>query len=258
MGKKICIFIAIFYVFAFDNFSLAQFQEEGNFEKINIKANISFEYFNRTISWDDECKSSLKSYFLTLSPEYKTQGGFSLKPILGYSISNFDSLIFKKLPLSTELEVGGINGFILGGEIQKDFFSIQDFMIGVQSQFIYYIGLEKEWEIPGLAVEGTVKGRPSWMRFFIGPVITYDAFDYFSPYISVNYNKLWGTFSLEESIQELEGKEDKKISGMSKLSIALGGSFELLKSFLIKSEACFMPYKDGIDFGIKVRVLYEF
>lgn len=269
--KKINYFsLATLLILSLCSFSYAQFPEEEP-SRISIKPGIGFEYFNRTIDsftynsdedrWDkDQYEKSLKlkSHFFTLNADFEIQEGFSLGVLVGYSFSSFDSIVFRKMPFSIELEVGKIEGFLIGGELRKSVLSIEDIEVEGLGQFAFYSGSKEEWDIPGLNVEGTVTGKPWWMRASVGPVITYTGFDYFYPYLYLSYNKLWGKFKMEQTIQELSGSEDKKITGKSVFSASLGAIYELTDAFTIKAEANFMPYKDGVDYGIMLRAMYSF
>lgn len=269
MKRSLYFLIPVLTALFLTPFSFAQFQEEEITQKITIVPSIGFEYFNREIDlftfnseedrWDkDEESTKLKSYFFTISIEIELSEGFSVTPILGYSVSNYESIIFRKLPFSIELEVGGIGGYLFGGEIKKSFFYIEDFEIEGIGQYVYYSGGKEEWEIPGLNVKGTAEGKPSWMRGSIGPIFTYRGFDYFYPYLYINFNKLWGKFKIDQTIQDLKGSEDKKISGKSLFSASLGAIYEVSKAFSFKGEVNIMPFKDGVDLGLMIRAIYSF
>jgi len=210
----------------------AQSEKEGFVQTMTFKPGIGFEYFNREVNifsknedgeWvEDEADSRLKSYFLTLSLEFGLQAGFTFTPIIGYSVSDYDSLIFRKLPFSIELDVGGINGYLIGAELKKSLISAQDFEIGAAGQIMYYAGRKQEWSVPGLNVEGSIQGRPYWLRGTIGPVIEYKGFDSVFPYLSVSYNRLWGKFTLEQEILDLTGEEEKKVTGKGAVVLSPG------------------------------------
>jgi hypothetical protein len=223
-------------------------------------AGLRFDYFSRTISWDDDkATSKLTSYFGSLVLEYKIQPGFSLAALLGYSSSTFDGLVFRKLPLSIDFdEGGGINGLIWGGEINKILLSKESLDIEAFGQFLAYLGSKKEWAIPGLAVSGTIEGKPSWMRACVGPVFTYRGWENFSIYLYPSFDYLWGTFEMKETIQTLGGKEDKEIKGKSQFGISLGANFDLSANFSFKGEAGVYPYKDGMDYSVMIKALFSF
>lgn len=265
MKKFHLIFLAILLCLIFTRFSSAQDQEEGMFRAVSITPGIGFEFFSRTITWDDgQYTSKLKSSFFTFNTEFEFGKGFFINAILGYAMpgSSYNELTFRELPFSVKLEVGTIKGYLLGGEIRKSLIYAKDLQVDVLGQFFYYMGTKKEWEMPDLAVEGTVEGDPSWMRASIGPVFTYRGFDSFYPYLYLNFNKLWGKFKMVQTIQglegSLEGSEDKKISGASSFSASLGSIFKLSEVFGIKAEGSFIPHGDRVDFGFTVRIMYSF
>ncbi len=156
------------------------------------------------------------------------------------------------------MDVGTIKGYLVGAEIKKSLIYAKDLRVDVLGHFFYYMGTKKEWEIPDLAVEGTVEGDPSWTRASIGPVFTYSGFDAFYPYLYLNFNKLWGKFKMVQTIQDLTGSEDKKISGASSFSASMGAIFKLTEVFSIKTEGNFIPHGDRVDFGFTVRIMYSF
>ncbi len=261
MKKFHLIFLAILLCLIFTRFSSAQDQEEGMFRAVSITSGIGFEFFSRTITWDDgQYSSKLKSSFFTFNTAFEFGKGFFINAILGYAIpgSTYNELIFRELPISVELDVGTIKGYLVGAEIKKSLISYGDLRVDVLGQFFYYMATKKEWEIPDLAVEGTLEGDPSWKRASIGPVFTYRGFDAFYPYLYLNFNKLWGNFKMVQTIQDLTGSEDKKISGASSFSATLGAIFKLTEVFSIKTEGNFIPHEDGVDFGFTVRIMYSF
>jgi hypothetical protein len=261
MKKFYLIILAVLLSLTFARFSSAQDQEEGMLRAVSITPGIGFEFFSRTITWDDDqYTSKLKSSFFTFNTEFEFGKGFFVNAILGYAMpgSSYDELTFRELPISVELDVGTIKGYLLGVGIRKSLVYTKDLQVDVLGQFFYYMGSKKEWEIPDLAVEGIVEGDPSWKRASIGPVFTYYGFDYFHPYLHLNFNKLWGKFKMVQTIQDLSGTEEKEISGASSFSTALGSIFNLTDVFSIKAEVSFIPHGDRVDFGFEVRMMYSF
>ncbi len=259
--KKICLVsLAILLTLPFASFSSAQEQEKGMFQALSIKPSVGFEYFSRTISWDENDKTSkLKSYFFTFSTEFEFQKGFFLSAIFGYSFSDYEGLEFRELPISLRIreDAESYAGFLLGGEIKKSIIYSNDLKIDGLAQFFYYFGTKDEREIP-LDVEGTAEGDPNWKRFSIGPVLTYTGFDRFSPYLYLNFNKLWGKFKMDQKVQDLTKTENKKISGKSSFCTSLGLIYELTDAFGVKAEASLIPHKDGVDLGFIVKAMYTF
>lgn len=257
--KKTKISLMVIFVFSIlVPFSFSQLQEMETSRPFSLRPEIGFEYFNRTISWDGEdIESSLKSYIFTFNANFEIQNGFWAGVILGYSLSNFDDLLFRKIPFSVELQTGSAGGFLFGGQLTKNFINSQSFEIDVMGQFVYYLGAEEEWEIPGLNVNGTAKGKPNWLRGIIGLNLKYTEFDYFKPYLLLSYNRLQGTYSMKQTIQELTGSEEKKITGKSKFSTAVGIVYDLSQAFNIKAEVIVMPYSGGVDLGFMIGAFYS-
>lgn len=257
--KNYAFFSVVLLILMFACSSSAQAQEQNLLNAVSISPGVGFEYFSRTINWDDGTSTSkLKSHFFTVETEIEFPRELYLRAVLGFSSSNYDSLIFRELPLSIELDVGNINGYILGADVKKGLIRSEALRIDVFAQFFYGLGTRTEWEIPGLTVEGTVEGKPRWMRVSAGPVFTYTGFASLFPYLYLSYNTLWGKFNMDQVIQDLTGNEQKKIKGESSVCVSPGFTFKLSDSLSLKSEANLMPYKDGMDFGVSIKVMYSF
>ena len=257
--KNCVLFLAVLLMLLLAPLSSALAQEQKLLSVVSLNPGVGFEYFSRTINWDDDTSTSeLKSHFFTLDTEIEFPRGLFFRAVLGFSSSNYDSLIFRELPVSIELDVGNINGYIIGADIKKSLIHSEALRIDVLGQFFYGFGRKIEWEIPGLAVEGSVEGKPTWMRVSLGPVFTYTGFNALYPYLYLSYNSLWGTFNVDQIIQDLTGNEEKKIKAESSVCVSPGFTFKLTEFFSLKSEANLMPYKDGIDFGVTIKVMYSF
>jgi hypothetical protein len=257
--KNYVHFLTVLLILIFACYSSALAQEQKLLNAVSISPGVGFEYFSRTINWDDDTSTSkLKSHFFTLDTEIEFPAGLFFRAVLGFSSTNYDSLTFRDLPVSIELDVGSINGYIFGADIKKSLIHSEALRIDVLGQFFYGLGKKTEWEIPGLAVEGTVEGKSNWKRVSIGPVFTYTGFDALYPYLYLGFNTLWGKFTLDQTIQDLTGNEEKKIKGESSICVSPGFTFKLTDSFSLKSEANLMPYKDGVDFGVTIKVMYSF
>lgn len=259
MRRRLSLIIVLLFALILTCHSLSQAQTEEPAQAVKLKPAFGFEYFSRTIKWDDDkYTSKLQSYFFTFNMEFEIQEGFSLGVLLGYSLANNEGMIFRQLPFSVELGDKSIGGYLLGGEIKKSLISQENYEIGLFGQFVYSLGVKNTWDIPGLAVEGTVEGNPSWMRVSVGPVISYQGFDFFSPYLFLNFNRLWGNFKMEETIESLTGSEDKKFTGDGLFCVAVGSIFELAESFELNGEVSLIPRKNGADLGFMFKASYSF
>lgn len=258
--KKISVyFFGILISLNFPFLALSQTQGISFSEGLRIKPGIHFEHFSRQMTWNDKQYTlHLKSYLFALNAEFEIEDGFSLHAIIGYSLSNFDTLVFRQLPFSVELNVGNIDGYVAGAEIRKSLIYGNDFQVGAYGQFIYCIGREKEWDLPGLNVPGTVTGKPAWMRVSLGPVITYTGFAPFSPYLSLCYNNLWGKFKMTQTIQNLEGNEEKDLKPKSLVDVSVGSIFDFSDRFLIRGEIHLAPHGDGTDLGLVLVAAISF
>jgi len=264
MKKIIPVLVLGFLAVHLPRASFGQAQEGIFAGGPKIKTGARIDYFSRKITWDDKARSSdLESFFLALETELSIREDFRVGLLAGYSRSSFDGLVFRELPFSVELDAGKIGGIVVGASMEKDFLEFSDFEIAAGARFVYYMGKEKEWELPGLAVEGSVAGRSRWAMLSVGPVITFTGLASFSPYLRTSYNNLWGTFSMEQALLEegqtvLGGEEDKKIRAKGLLEFTFGGLYEAGGPLSFRGEFRVIPYGDGMDMALSFLVLFSF
>jgi len=78
--------------------TLGQFQEGSFSDGLRIKPGAHFEYFARKVTWDETSQIlDLKSTIFALNLEIAINDGFSVSAIAGYSLSDYDSLIFREI-----------------------------------------------------------------------------------------------------------------------------------------------------------------
>lgn len=259
MKKHITIFLAALFLLSLPKISNAQVEEISFSNGLRISPGAYFEYFSREVTWDEkQFASKLKSTIIALNMEFQINEGLSISALAGYALSNHDFLIFRQLPFSIELDAGNIGGYILGVELRKSLFHMNVLEFGLYGQFIYQLGKDKNWDIPGLNVTGTVTGKPTWMRASAGPHIKFTGFDYFSPYLSVCYNNLWGKFEMKQKIQTLEGTEEKELKSKGLVDITLGSILTLSNNFFLKAEVHLLPYDNGMDLGFVAIASFSF
>jgi hypothetical protein len=233
--------------------------EAQNPAGVHIRPGLGVEYFNRLITWDDEAYTSkVKALLFTFNLEVEPVRNFSLNLVLGYSLANFDGLVFRQMPFSVDLEAGFLSGMLLGGGLKQKFVVSSEFEMDLEAQFVTYLGSKSSWDIRGLNEDGILDGKPTWYRVQAGPVFWYKGFMYFSPYLRVSFDKLWGTFHAEEGIGPLEGLEDKAISGRGLFSAALGTLFEPTSGIGLKGEIFVLPRSGGLDYGAQGRLIFSF
>ena len=178
--------------------------------------------------------------------------------LLGYSLSNFDGMVFRQLPFSVEVGVGEIGGILFGVEVNKRLLYLAEYEINLYGQFVYYYGFNNLWEVPDLNVDGTVIGMPSWMRGQIGPKVRYEGLNNLVPYVSFKYGKLWGRFNMDQEIQDLSGTENKKYKALGDFTLSVGAEFELARDLTVLGEITLMPYNGGLDFSGMALLRYSF
>lgn len=259
MKKHVTLTTALLFFLCLPQFSFPQSEDIDFSNGLKIEPGAYFEYFNRKLSWDEkQYTSELKSMIFALTAEMVINEGLSISALAGYTLSDYDSLIFRQLPFSVELDAGEIGGFILGAGLRKSLVYINEFEFGLYGQFIYQLGKEKNWDIPGLNVTGTVTGKPTWMRAYAGPYFKYTGFESFSPYLSVGYNNLWGKFEMRQTVQTLEGTEEKELKSKSLVDITIGSILTLSDYFFLKGEVHILPYDGGMDLGFVAIAAFSF
>jgi len=261
LKKEIVLLIGLMFITFTGGLHAGQEQYTNNnpVKSVKIKPGLDFEYFTMNVDLDeDEMDADLTLYLFKINCEFEFQGGLFLTATLGYSLNNYKSMIFRGLPISVELDVGGVNGYLFGGSIKKTIVSTGDFEIEGQGDFVYNYGVEKSWVIPGLSVRGNVTGKPTWMRIIVGPRILYQGFNAFHPYASLNFYKFWGTFTMDQTIEDLTGQEEKKMSGKSFVNAVLGTEYFVSESFLIKGQLELLPHSDNLDTGFLLGFKYLF
>ena len=259
MKKMVTLYLAILLFLYLPNYSFPQPQDVSFSNGLKIKPGAYFEYFSRKMTWDEKQHTSeLKSYIFALNMELEINEGFSVSALAGYTLSNYDSLIFRQLPFSVELNAGDIGGYIFGAEARKSLLYTNDIELGLYGQFVYHIGKEKIWDIPGLNVRGTLTGKPNWMRAAIGPYFKFTNLGSFTPYLSIRYNNLWGIFEMKQAIQTLEGTEEKELKSKGLIDVTLGNILTPNDHFFLKGEVHVLPHKDGMDLGFVAIVAFSF
>ncbi|NOR14757.1 MAG: hypothetical protein GQ544_03535, partial [Candidatus Aminicenantes bacterium] len=238
-------------IFALNSPMWGQNEDQGLISDLRFSAGAEFEYFKRTIVWDEitQDTSTLKSLLFTFRPEIDINNRFYIRGIIGYASSDFGATTFRELPLSVEMEGGSLGGLLIGGELEIFMFETGDFEIGGKAQYVYYSGSEKSWGVPGLNVEGSVTGKPKWNRLQAGLTGTYVGMRSLLPYIFLAYDNLWGKYDIVQTIQSLTGAQERKLSSRGKFNATLGSIFELSERVRFTGEFNILPHSDGMDFG---------
>jgi hypothetical protein len=251
------LLLILFLIFTPAAFGQARPPAEGS----SFHPGIELEYGSRTVGWtedDQEATSKMTAFLASFVLEYRIQPGFVLAVRIGYASTSFEGLVFRRLPLSIELETGGMSGLLLGGDVKKSLVAGEAYSLDIVGQFFASLGFSKKWDIPGLAVEGSVQGRPTWMRASFGPVLAFKGWQGITPFLYPRFDCVWGQYKLEETIQELQGTEQKDIKGKGKFGIGLGADLDLLAGLSLRGEASLYPRGGGTDYSFMVRTIFSF
>jgi hypothetical protein len=226
----------------------------------DISAGAGFEYFQRTVSLGENSDNtaSMHGLIFSLGADYRLGNHFSLGGFAGYALSGFDRIIFRELPFSLQLNEENITGILAGARFSAGSLFLSQFEIKGAGQFVYFIGMDQTWDIPGLAVSGQATGKTDWMRVTAGPVIYYAEPLIFSPYMAVQLNYLWGSFTMEEDIENLSGSQDLNIKAKGFVSVSAGGTTRLTPELELAADISVIPSEGGVDFGIMLNIAYIF
>jgi hypothetical protein len=227
---------------------------------LSMKAGLGFEYFNRTVGWDENAfASSVRGYVYSLQGEVELRRGLAACFQAGYALSDFGGLVFRELPFSVEYQAGGTGGLFVGGGFKARASASKTFDVELTASLDVFFGFGSDWALEGLAVEGSLEGRPSWTRVAVGPVLWYKGLAYFVyPYVHVQYTALWGSFRMTETVASLEGTETKSVSGRGPVAVSVGVLSEVSDVIGLRAEATVVPRKSGLDVGASGRLVFSF
>lgn len=263
MRKRPIPFRALTLVLLFAFAMPAVGQDPRDSGNSGFRAGLSLGYLSRAFDLngeDQDTAPKMTALLASLILEYEFQPGFSLAAHIGYSSSNFDSITFRKIPFSLEIDAdsGRLGGILLGAELKKSVLGGASFTVDIRGQFFASLGFGREWKLPGLAVEGSAKGKPTWMKASAGPVLTYRGWEGVTPFLYPSFDYLWGSFEFEEAVQELKGSEKKDIKGKSLFGLGLGSDFVLSSSLRFRAEASLYPWRGGTDYSFMIQTLLAF
>jgi len=252
--------VSLWLFFCLTGLVSAQSQDSsGWMQDLAVKAKAGFEYFGRTISWADADETAqLSALLFTFRPSLIVSNRVSLGAVVGYGLSDFDTITFRELPLSIELETGKIGGWLIGGELEAALWETGDFEIGVRGGYVFYKGKEDRYDIPGLAVTADVATVPQWQRIRAGLQVTYIPYAYFYPFVRISYDHLWGRFEVQQTIRDLSGSQDVDITGRGKIHVGMGLSYEPIDRFTFEGGLHVIPHSDKVDLGVSVGLSYLF
>jgi hypothetical protein len=229
-----------------------------------LQPGFGLEVMSRTLVWDNDTLTSPLSIAQALfrfGVEFSK--GPSIGILAGYGLNGYDGLVFRQLPFSVDYEAGSIGSIILGLDLEQRLFTTGDWEIGLTGRFLASIGSSKNWTLTDLLQPLQLDGRADWMQIQAGPSLTYRGFESFSPFLSVFYDHLWGTFTLNENVQTLTGSEAKTIAGKGIIGASAGVWYDPSPFFRLKAMATVIPYGKlegglAMDFGASLRAVFSF
>ncbi len=239
-------------------------QEESAAGGSRLTISFQADGMSRTIFWDEKTRSSrLVNPQALLAVDYEAMPGLDLGLLLGYSLASWNGLTFRDLPFSIENQSGSIGGPILGAELRKSLFVQGFWELDLEARFTACLGRTVTLPVEGLAVEGQADLKGAWMRAELGPILHYRGFELFSPFVGLAYDRLWGRMKAIETIGELEGIEEKKVSGAGAWALQFGTIYEPSTTFRVRLGGTLIPFSTidgglGLDYGATVRVLLGF
>jgi hypothetical protein len=200
-------------------------------------------YLSHSVSWDGKTGSSILDAgygAVSVGVEFPQKASIAL--LVGYGGNGWNGLVFRGLPVSIDFEAGAIGAMFLGAEIGLPLARFGDWEVGLGGRYLVSIGSTGNWTLSGLNQIGSLDGRADWMSVQAGPSLTYRGFETFSPYAAVFYDRLWGTFTMNENINPLLGTEEKKIAGQGIVGATFGLIIEPGASVRLKAEGSLIPF----------------
>jgi hypothetical protein len=220
---------------------------------------LGFEYFSRTIRWEDGARAStLKGNLVTARGMIGLKPGVTLDLAAGVSLADFNGLLFNHLPISLDYEAGALSGLLLAAGVRARLFSFGDFEMEGRGWFVYSLGFSRTWPLQGFAVEGNSRGRPVWLEAAAGPRIIYRLSRRIRSFLSVSANWLWGTFRMDETLGDLSGTEEIKVRGRGVLEAALGVDAAISARLSLCAEVGLLPSSGGVDGRAGIGLLFIF
>jgi len=224
-----------------------------------FRTGISYDRLSRTVTWDGATQQSkVSADSFTARETILIKPGLAVEIIAGLSLSNFNGLVFRDLPVSLDYEAGATTGLLLGCGIRARLLGTDDFEIEGVGRFVYSLGFKKTWPLQGFAVEGNVQGCQDWLVASLGPRISYRFFGSFVPYVTISASFFSGSFAMDQTLGDLTGHETQKLKSKSLLEVALGADYLVGKRWTLRAEAGFLPYSGGVDGSASVGLLYRF
>jgi len=220
---------------------------------------LNFDHLSRTVAWDgDTDPSPLRASLVSARADLGFGKGLTLSVFAGLSLTGFEGLVFEALPITLEYDASPMKGLVLGAELEAPLLKFGGFEIKAAGRYVSSFGMSKTWPLEGFAVDGEAKGRSNWMEASAGPRLAYALSDAFVPYLEVTVRWFRADFRMEETLDDLDSLETKRINGDLSYGVALGGHARVSDRLTLKGQAGFVPRPGGADAQASVGLLYAF
>lgn len=187
-----------------------------------------FEFLGRTLAWEgEEAPSRMTGPAVAVRQDFRVDDGLAFSLSAGLSLSGFDELVFRGLPISLEYGSGAMPGLVFGAEVRSRFLQIGDVGIGGTGRVAAVFGLAKKWPLEGFAVPGDSTGRLSWAEASAGPYLAYDRSGKFVPSLEISARWLWARLKMDQTLGDLSGTESKKVAADPAAAVSIGGEYRL-------------------------------
>jgi hypothetical protein len=225
----------------------------------SFTAGVVFDHFSRTVVWEGDTEAArVLGNLVSARAGFDLGRGVTLCLTAGLSLSDFDDLVFRDLPISLEFGSAALKGFALGAEIEAVLINFGDFEIGAAGRFVSSFGLARTWPLEDFAVPGEAKGKANWMEASAGPRLAYRFSRGFIPYLEVAARWLRADFGMEETLDDLHGTEKKRVHGDLSISVSLGGDIRLAERLMLRAKAGIVPFAGGVDSLASVGFVFAF
>jgi hypothetical protein len=226
-----------------------------------LRLGFRVDYFSQAVRWDDlngESTSDLKATLAAAVLQFRLGRDSSASLLVGYGSSDVSGLMFRQLPFSIDYQGNAVGGLTLGAEFDFALAAAPRVRLSAQGEVIAFLGSSRKWDIPGLAVAGSLEGKPTWVRARVGPMLAFGGESRVKPYLYPFFHYIWGNFEMRESIQSLSGKETKDLRGKSLFGVAGGLDIPLSPGAKIRAEAGVYPRSGGAGYSATVATMFSF
>jgi len=226
-----------------------------------MRLGLRVDYFSQAVSWDDPSGTStsdLNSALAAAVLQFRLGRDSSASFFAGYGTSDIGGLMFRALPFSIDYQAGAGGGLALGGEFDFALAAGPRVRVSAQGEVTAFLGSSRTWDIPGLAVAGSLEGKSTWLRARLGPVLAFGGETQVKPYLFPFFHYIWGNFEMRESIESLSGQEKKDLRSKSLFGVAGGLDIPLSPGVKLRAEAGVYPRSGGAGYSATVETMFSF